>query len=166
MNHHPAPIDPFSTRHDHRRCIQTALARAAELCHRRGVRLTEQRRQVLELIWRQHKPIGAYEILEAMRASGTKAAPPTVYRALDFLLTQSLIHRIESRNAFIGCCQPESRHSGQFLVCSGCGKVAELVDAKLTEKVRKRARGLGFDARHQTIEVTGLCPHCRGEEDG
>ncbi len=166
MNH-PAVIDPFSAEeHDHRYCVRAALTRAAEVCRHRGVRLTAQRQQVLELIWGQHKPIGAYEILEAMQSSGVKAAPPTVYRALDFLLAQGLIHRIESRNAFTGCSTPETRHNGQFLVCSECGTVAELADEALTENVRKRAERLGFEARHQTIEVSGLCPRCREPDDG
>ncbi|SCZ51572.1 Fur family transcriptional regulator [Thiohalomonas denitrificans] len=166
MNH-PAIIDPFSAgEHDHCICIQDALSRAADVCRHRGARLTAQRQQVLELIWSQHKPIGAYEILEAMQAAGVKAAPPTVYRALDFLLAQGLVHRIESRNAFTGCCTPETRHNGQFLVCSECGMVAELADEGLSEHVRERAERSGFEARHQTIEVSGICPRCRDTADG
>ena len=94
--------------HDHRVCVKDALEQATAICAKRGARLTPIRRRVLELIWASHKPSGAYDILEALsqESRGKRIAPPTVYRALDFLLEQGLIHRLESLNAFIGCPHP------------------------------------------------------------
>ena len=110
----------FDTRHDHRHCLKDALDRAAALCRDRGVRLTPIRRRVLELVWSGHRPLGAYDILDALQAERRGAAPPTVYRALDFLREQGLVHRIESRNSFVGCPDPDTPHGGQFLICRTC----------------------------------------------
>lgn len=146
--------------HDHHRCVAAALAAAEEECRRRGARLTEIRRRVLELVWTSHQPVGAYAILDALGA----AAPPTVYRALDFLLAHGLVHRIERLNAFVGCSHPGAPHAGQFLLCSGCGAAAELDDPAIDRAVAEGAARLGFSVARQTIEVEGLCPACRSRE--
>jgi len=147
--------------HDHESCVETALDRAAQLCGERGARLTDMRREVLELIWRGHEPIGAYDLLDALRAKHPGAAPPTVYRALDFLIGQGLVHRIESLNAYVGCNRPERSHAGQFLICETCGATAELDDPGIEAAVQRRAEALGFAVGRQTIEARGLCPKCR-----
>lgn len=151
-----------SERHDHDSCIETALDRAAGVCTERGVRLTELRRKVLELVWQGHEPVGAYHVLDALRRRHPGAAPPTVYRALEFLIAQGLIHRIESLNAYVGCSRPEQPHVSQFLICERCSVTAELDDPAITGAVLRRAAGLGFAVARQTVEVRGLCPHCRG----
>ncbi len=124
------------------------------------MRLTALRRRVLELVWRGHRPVGAYEILNRLGGAGRAAAPPTVYRALDFLLGQGLVHRIESRNAFIGCADPGASHSGQFLICDRCGNTLELDDDDIAGSVRRSAEQLGFRVAGQLVEVRGLCPAC------
>ena len=147
--------------HDHRRCVDNALTVAAELCQRRGARLTALRRRVLELVWRSHGPVGAYEVLDWLRIEdGRSAAPPTVYRALDFLIEQKLIHRIESMNAFVGCIDPGNPHSGQYFICRDCGNVTELDDAGIGDAVRRQANQRGFDAHRQMIEIHGTCRGC------
>jgi Fur family zinc uptake transcriptional regulator len=146
--------------HDHGSCIETALERAEAVCFARGVRLTELRRQVLELIWRRHEPIGAYDLLDQLKITHRRAAPPTVYRALEFLIGQGLVHRLESLNAYIGCTRPEGRHAGQFLICTRCASIGELDDAEIAEAVCRRAAMLGFQVERQTIEVRGLCADC------
>lgn len=149
-----------ATAHDHDECVDGAIAAAEALCEEAGVRLTALRRRVLELVWSSHTPLGAYEILEMLRTERGGAAPPTVYRALDFLLEQGLIHRIESLNAFVGCAHPEHSHGGQFLICTQCGLTAELDDNTLSRRLRDRAARLGFVVESQMVEVKGLCPAC------
>jgi Fur family zinc uptake transcriptional regulator len=157
-----AVISRFRSRaHDHRACIEAALSVAEEVCARRGARLTDIRRRVLKLVWRQHGPIGAYDVLEMLGRNGQRVAPPTVYRALDFLVENGLVHRIETQNAFVGCGEPRTRHTGQFLICRVCRSVGELADPTIVRVVQDRARRLGFDAETQTIEIHGLCPECR-----
>ena len=147
--------------HDHAGCVQTALGDAERLCARRGARLTKLRRRVLECVWRSHAPVGAYDILDALHSESRRAAPPTVYRALAFLKEQGLVHRLESRNAYIGCAMPGAPHSGQFLICRDCGCVGEVADAAIARTVASRTEDLGFSLHGQTIELTGLCPQCR-----
>lgn len=158
---HTSPFQ--SAGHDHASCVDTALDRAAQLCAGRGARLTELRREVLRLIWRGHDPVGAYAVLEALRRSHSGAAPPTVYRALEFLIEHGLIHRIESLNAYVGCSRPDRPHVSQFLICEQCGTTAELDEPTIAEAVLRRAHALGFAVARQTIEVRGTCPRCRAD---
>jgi Fur family zinc uptake transcriptional regulator len=150
--------------HDHGACVADALLRAQALCEGRGARLTELRRRVLELVWSSHEPVGAYRLLEQLdRDAGgqaRRAAPPTVYRALDFLIEQGLVHRIESLNAFVGCDQPLARHAGQFLICARCGVAVELNDPGVAHALATCADRLGFQVERPTVEVKGICPNC------
>ncbi len=146
--------------HDHDRCVADALARAERVCSARGARLTPVRRRVLALLWQAHRPVLAYDLLEQLRAARRRAAPPTVYRALEFLQAHGLVHRIESLNAYVGCADPSHPHSGQFLICDGCRAVAELDDPRIGKVIEARARAAGFHCREQTIEVRGRCPRC------
>jgi len=150
--------------HDHERCVAGALTAAAALCRGRGARLTPLRQRVLELVWGRHGPVGAYAVLDALRAEGRSAAPPTVYRALDFLVGQGLVHRIESLNAFVGCPTPERPHTGQFLICDRCGTVAEQRDLTVVDALARSCAGVGFAPRQAMIEIHGACPGCRNDD--
>ena len=149
-----------SAGHDHDSCVSAAIETAERLCHERGLRFTELRRRVLTLVWDSHKPIGAYEILDKLGIEGRAAAPPTVYRALDFLIEAGLVHRLDSLNAFIGCPDPSRSHTGQFMICRQCRTVLELHDAEIEAVVAGKAEKLGFTAVHQVLEVQGLCADC------
>ena len=149
--------------HDHGRCIADALDGAEALCTRRGARLTTLRRRVLELVWERHEPVRAYDILDSLRAGRPGAAPPTVYRALDFLLGHGLIHRIESLNAYVGCGEPRASHTGQFLICDDCGAVGEIDDAEISGLIAEKADAMGFAVLRQTVEVMGRCPGCAAD---
>ena len=146
--------------HDHQSCISNAMANAERVCQQRGQRFTAIRRRVFELVWQQHKPIGAYEVLEKLQQDG-RAAPPTVYRALDFLLELGLVHRIASLNAYVGCVHPEYPHDGQFLICTSCRSYAELDVASIRAAIDKSARDSGFEIHQHTVEIMGLCPRCQ-----
>ena len=157
-------IAPFlSHKHDHGKCVADAIAAAELRCKKEGLSFTPLRRLVLELVWSSHGPIGAYDVLEKLRDSRRNAAPPTVYRALDFLMEHRLIHRIESLNAYVGCGDPSRHHGGQFLICRDCHAVAELDDRAIGRAVSRRADALGFDVQQQTVEVIGLCAECSAE---
>jgi Fur family transcriptional regulator, zinc uptake regulator len=136
------------------------LDRAETLCKRRGVRLTAQRRRVLAILCASTRPLGAYEILDAMREGSRALAPPTVYRALDFLLEQGLVHRLESLHAFVGCNHPEHPHSSQFLICDSCGEVTEIEDEAIALSVGSAARVSGFRPQRRVVEVIGTCAGC------
>lgn len=148
--------------HDHDHCVAEAVATAVKICRERGLRFTKQRRRVLELVWNSHKPVGAYDILDSLNRAGAKVAPPTVYRALDFLIEADLVHRLDSLNAFVGCPDPGNPHTRQFLICRECRSVAELDDSDVDELIRRRAANMGFEAIEQTLEIEGVCRNCAG----
>jgi len=140
------------------------LSVAELLCKRRGVRLTTQRRQVLELVCSSDRPLGAYDILELIHVDQPRAAPPTVYRALDFLLQQGLVHKLETLHAYIGCSHPDHPHASQFLICTACGDVTELEDASIADSVDEAAKASGFSPDQGVIEVAGQCADCKAQE--
>jgi Fur family zinc uptake transcriptional regulator len=147
--------------HDHDRCIDAALDRAGELCGRRGARLTRLRRRVLELVWQSHAAVKAYDLLAELGRKGAAAKPPTVYRALDFLMAHGLVHRLESLNAYVGCPQPDAPHDGQFLICEACGQVSEFAAPAIQDAIEIQAAGLGFAVGQRTVEVRGVCRDCQ-----
>lgn len=151
------------TNHDHHGCVDTALERARHICARSGARLTAVRQRVLELVWQSHKPTGAYELLPVLAKEGFNSAPPTVYRALDFLLELGLIHRINSLNAFIGCSQPEKSHHSCFFVCRQCGQAQELDGSQTQQLASHLENETGFIVEQQTTEMVGLCSICQSK---
>lgn len=129
-------------------------------CARDQLRLTPTRRRVLELVLEADGPVKAYDLLDRLKAEQPTAAPPTVYRALEFLLEHHFIHRLESLNAFVSCFNPRHRHHGQFLICESCGEVTEVPRRDLSDRLAEAARKAGFEPRRQVLEVYGLCVDC------
>jgi len=155
-------ISPFpKPRHAHDRCLERALSRAEEACAERGLRLTELRRRVLELVWSSHEPVKAYDILSVLRQERRGAAPPTVYRALEFLTCQGFVHRIPSLNAYVGCGDPGHEGGVQLLICSDCGDVAEVDDPEVASLLARCAQQLGFRVHSRIVELSGQCAGCR-----
>ena len=147
--------------HDHGRCSADALAHAEALCVKRGERLTAMRRHVLEVLSASHKPLGAYEIIDQLAPRGPRPAPITAYRALEFLRQNGLVHRIESRNAFIACVHNHSVSDPVvFLICERCGAVGEASSADVTATLTSAARAVGFTPKSPVLELTGVCTHC------
>ncbi len=157
-------VDPYPQQHDHDRCVARALADAQRVCADKGARMTPNRRRVLELIWRNHEVVTAYELLELLQRDDPSVKPPTVYRALGFLLEHGLVHRIESANAFTRCEAPQVHASCQFLICDACGSVDEIHEPSVLDALDARAASSGFRARYHTIELHGLCRDCGAAE--
>ena len=145
--------------HDPSMATAALLDKADRLCARRGAKLTDLRRQVLELILESPAPQGAYDLLERLRTSRGPAAPPTVYRALDFLLDQKLIHRVERLSAFVACIEDHD-HGAQFLICTQCKQVTEVDDHAVAHALQAAASRAGFTLARATIEIEGLCAAC------
>lgn len=137
------------------------MARAEALCEQQGVRLTKVRKRVLELIWQSHQPTGAYDLLPKLAEEGFNSAPPTVYRALDFLLDLGLIHRLNSINAYTGCIHPGEQHPVCFFMCQNCGLAQELDAAPIDGFSQAIEQQLGVQVQQQIIELQGLCPACK-----
>ena len=150
----------MSTKHDHDNCIESAIEIAESMCADNGLRFTRIRRRVLELVWNNHQAIKAYDILEMLQQEDASAKPPTAYRALDFLLENGFIHRIESINAYIGCPHPEHAHNFQLLICKQCGLVKEMDKPELASMLDEYVEEFEFEQFSQVIEVQGLCSQC------
>lgn len=144
--------------HDH--CIEDALHAAEAICTVQNTRLTPTRRRVLELIWSSHKAHKAYDILDTLAKEDKAAKPPTVYRALDFLIEMKLIHKIESLNAYVGCHHPNECQTHQFLICEQCGTVEDIQDSKADDALNHLCAQHKFKQSSKIIEIKGVCDKC------
>lgn len=152
--------------HDHSQCIAQAMNQAQKHCEKQGARLTRLRRQILELIWQSHKPLGAYVLMD-MLADNTdrkRVAPPTVYRSLDFLMEQGLIHKVHSLNAYMGCSHPDQRHSEALFICGECGHTEEVRSTSIQQAINLSASQQRFTVNQQILEIVGLCNVCKGKK--
>lgn len=147
--------------HNHAECVANALFTAQEICKSKNLRLTDLRYGVLHQVWINEKPASAYDILAALQNDFPKAAPISIYRALDFLIDNGLIHRLETKNAYIGCRYPQAEHICAVLVCLKCGKAEEIKADKAFKELKKEASGKKFKAKKASIEIEGVCPSCR-----
>ena len=136
------------------------------MCASRKLRFTELRKRVLELICKYTQPVGAYALLDDLRAEGRSAAPPTIYRALDFLQQQGFVHRLATNNTYLACAHPQTEHEGVFLVCSVCGITQEVHTQGIAKKVKSYAGEFEFSVDHVSVEATGLCCKCQESEHG
>lgn len=144
----------------HRRAIAAQLDQAARSCALQGAQLTDLRRHVLSLILGAEGPLTAYQLLDRLKATRKSAAPPTIYRALDFLMGQRLIHRIERLNAFVPCIETSHEHHAQFLICRQCGTVTEIEDSAAADALAHAAEREGFHPRASFVEIEGTCAAC------
>lgn len=147
--------------HDHSQCIADTVVSVAARCESDGLQLTPTRQRVLEILLQKHRAMGAYDILEVLRAEGLAAQPPVAYRALDFLTTHGFAHRIERLNAFVACAHTHEDHAPAFLICRACDAVAEAAAGPARQALSQTARAAGFSIERTTIEALGLCPNCQ-----
>ena len=150
--------------HDHHN-VEIRLAEAESLCAALGARLTPLRKEVLELILNASGPMGAYDLLAKIKSDSDRpAAPPTVYRTLDFLLEKGSIHRLTSINAYIPCCHPREGHQAAFLICTTCKNVTEASAQGLLTQLDALAASDQFTAQHSIIEISGICQQCHHKQ--
>lgn len=147
-------------RHDHAHCIADSLSAAEARCRDSKRQFTPVRRRVLEILLQKHQALGAYDILEVLAADGLGSQPPVVYRALDFLVSAGLAHRIERLNAYAACAHCDRDHIPAFLICRGCKAVAEAETEMTQGKLASAARAAGFSIERLVVEAEGLCPAC------
>lgn len=148
--------------HTHSHATVAEQLRTAEsLCLERGKRLTPIRRKVLEILLAQHRSVKAYELLELIRGAQPGAAPPTVYRALDFLVEEGLVHRLDAINAWTACLDAGGEPHDLLVVCTECGKVAELSDPRLSRQLADKVARAGFALSDHETELRALCSHCK-----
>ena len=141
--------------------LLAALAAAEVHCKDRGEQWTAPRHRTYELLLRAGVPVKAYDLVSAYPRPGKGyTAPATIYRALDFLASAGLVHRIESLNAFLACRSEEDGHAPGFLICDCCGRVAEL-DLSADLALVRESSELGFKIERMVLEAHGICVDCR-----
>ena len=150
-----------------------SLLRAAEVsCSENGARLTQRRRQVLSALMQSSSPLSAYEVLDLCNRSTASAMPAmSVYRILDFLEQQLLVHRLSTSNKYVSCahitCDHKHFQTTHFLLCEGCSSVEE-VDAteEASEALEQMAKTVGFKLTAQQFELSGMCTSCQNSAGG
>ena len=144
----------------HEICVEDALLKADLICKDKGVRFTEIRKTILEMIWESHKPVKAYDLLDKLQKTILSARATTVYRALDFLLENGLIHKLNSLNAYVGCTHPIKHRDCYFLICSNCGDIEECCDDNLADTIKNTTDKNSFKPRKTSLEIEGTCNNC------
>lgn len=144
----------------HNRCIDKAINEAELLSLKHKLKFTRLRKDVLKLIWQSHMPLKAYDILDLLQQDASGAKPITVYRTLDFLLENRMIHKIASQNAFLGCAHPGDEHNCYFIICNKCHVVKEGCEDTLLESIYSNLAKNKFQAQHVTLEIQGICKNC------
>ncbi len=159
------PMSVFSHKpHHHDHDAESFVEKVVRASRERGLRLTPLRREVLELVAASAKPVKAYDLLDQLRRHHDNAAPPTVYRALDFLIEHGFIHKLESINAYVHCPHPTQSHQVPFLICDQCLSAFEVCDERVAELIAAQAKALGFRPQDQTLEVHGVCRACQQDK--
>ena len=149
----------FFKKHDHDVCFGDAMMEIENHCHKKNLQFTPLRRRVFEYLLRDHKPLGAYEILDLLREDGLASTPPIAYRVLDFLMKEGFVHKIQGLNAFVACSHPGSSHSPAFMICRKCEKVAEL-DEKISGINLGKSIPSDFSVEETVVEMRGICTSC------
>ncbi len=135
---------------------------AEDRCAQAGVRLTPARLTAYAELLSSETPLSAYELIARLeKRLDKKIAPLTVYRHLDFLIRVGLVHRLESKQAYIACDHPEHAHESQYLLCTSCGRADELESKQLWKLLDKLIDQQGFERVNSVVEVTGLCSDCQ-----
>lgn len=147
--------------HNHASCIATAMAAAEARCAASNLQFTPVRRRVLEILLREHRAMGAYDILGELSAEGLGSQPPVAYRALEFLVRNGFAHKLEKQNAYIACARPGTVHLPVFMVCRACQTVAEGEASPLKSALSSAAEAAGFHIESAVVEAEGLCPSCQ-----
>jgi Fur family zinc uptake transcriptional regulator len=144
----------------HESCIETAILEADLICKKKGLRFTPIRKKILEMIWASHGPVKAYEILDILKKTFASARPTTVYRSIDFLRDNGLIHKLTSLSAYIGCTHPLKHNDCYFLICIVCGEIKECCDSQLTKQIKETSKQNKFKLNQVTLEIDGTCEDC------
>lgn len=146
---------------NHKNCIDKALENAKIICENKNIRLTQLRMRVLEMIWEAgHKPVKAYDIINKMKGVDKACMPPTVYRALDFLMENNFVHKLNVDNSYIGCSEPRNCYHCYFVICNKCGEAKEFFNEKLSSLINFDMDEKKFKPSNIVFEIQGLCESC------
>ena len=145
-------------KHSHEICNEHYTNKMEKYCIANNFKLTPLRRKVFEILVRDHKPIGAYQILEILKKEGFASSPPIAYRVLDFLVEKGFAHKIKGLNSSIACSFAGCKHFSAFIICRKCDNVAEIRSENTFPKDAHTA--LDFKIENAMVEILGICSTC------
>ena len=134
------------------------------ICMDKNIKLTELRKDILSILYRKNKPMGAYDILDTLKKKRPNAEPPTVYRVLEFLVDAKLVHRVESQNTYVCCSsilKEKTQHKAILLSCKVCHQSFEFEDDGVFLSIDKFAKKHKLEVDDALIEIKGVCADCR-----
>ena len=145
--------------------VKRVLQDADRHCSQNGAKLTAKRRLVLESLLNSDKALSAYELADYCRVErGSEILPMSVYRILDFLASEGLVHRLKTTNKFIACSHISCDHehqAWQFLICQSCDKVEEVdLEKSIVSKITDAIHEVGFRIAGRQLELEGVCADC------
>ena len=149
-----------ATDHAHSACVDTAHQRFDAVAAASGKRPGIHVKPVFDVLLSQHRAFTAYEVIDQLADKGKRLQATQVYRALEELIEMELIHRIETKNAYMACHNGEGCHRPQLFICTSCDRVAEINSDPIQETITKTAQSSGFVVESQKVELLGLCPDC------
>lgn len=145
--------------------VERALEAVAVRLAAAGERLTEPRRRVLELLVSAAGPVKAYDLVARFHPDLRVAKPATVYRALQFLETKGLVHRLSTIKSYVACDPDGLAPPAAFLLCECCGACRQIALPPMAS-LNAAAAAAGYAVERVTLEAQGLCAACRPPEPG
>lgn len=143
-------------------CHEHTMAKIEKISYQRNIRLTSQRKSVIQLMLKADRAMSAYDLLDQLREIAPQAKPPTIYRALDFLMEQGFIHKVESMNSYIICPHfDDPSHISILLICNSCQQIIEEHCSPIEDKLQMLARENLFKIQHSVLEIRGVCQKCQ-----
>jgi len=145
--------------------VKQIIDHAEHHCKSHGSRLTDKRKQVLSGLLKSEKALSAYELIDICKAESGEALPAmSMYRILDFLQDEHLVHKLNSANKYIVCEHITCDHDHgipQFLICDQCLKVKEISISKSTiSELEKNVVHAGFHLLSPQLEMSCICESC------
>ncbi len=147
-------------KHDHKNCSNKVIKKAKEFCNAGSLNLTPIRKKVLEIIASNHKPAKAYDILAKLKEEGFSDKPPTVYRALDFLIENKMVHKLNTINAYVACFNNETEEVSCFLICTKCKDIEELQDEGIINAIANIGKSKNINIKNINLEIEFRCEKC------
>ena len=145
--------------------VKQIIDHAEQHCKSHGSRLTNKRKQVLSGLLQSEKALSAYELIEICKTEFGETLPAmSMYRILDFLQDEHLVHKLNLANKYVACAHIPCDHDHavpQFLICGQCQKVKEISISKSTiMKLQKNVEDAGFYLVSPQLEMNCICENC------
>ncbi len=141
------------------------LAHAEAQCADKGTKLTQKRKTVLQGLLQTQQAMSAYELADYCRDELGESMPPmSVYRILEFLEGEQLVHKLKLANRFVACVHITCDHKHavpQFLICEQCHRVSEVsIKESTLRALRNNVETAGFKLASPQIELNCVCDTC------